>query len=87
MNSLQRRGLVNASVAAVATFAIGSAVVYAAGGPEDVATPPHSTSPSASPGFALRTTSQVGVHERVVGEADGLVECGGVATSSGPPAA
>ena len=49
MNSLQRRGLVNASVAAVATFAIGSAVVYAAGGPEDVATPPHSTSPSASP--------------------------------------
>src|SRR6188474_3267500 len=49
MNSLQRRGLVNASVAAVATFAIGSAVVYAAGGPEDVATPPASTSPSASP--------------------------------------
>ena len=49
MNSLQRRGLVNASVAAVATFAIGSAVVYAAGGPEDVATPPPSTSPSASP--------------------------------------
>lgn len=49
MNSLQRRGLVNASVAAVATFAIGSAVVYAAGGPEDVTTPPPSTSPSASP--------------------------------------
>lgn len=49
MNSLQRRGLVNASVAAVATFAIGSAVVYAAGGPEDVATPHPSTSPSASP--------------------------------------
>jgi hypothetical protein len=49
MNSLQRRGLVNASVAAVATFAIGSAVVYAAGGPDDVATPPPSTSPSASP--------------------------------------
>ena len=29
VNSVQRRGLVNASVAAVATFAIGSAVVYA----------------------------------------------------------
>jgi hypothetical protein len=40
---------VNASVAAVATFAIGSAVVYAAGGPDDVATPPPSTRPSASP--------------------------------------
>ena len=37
----------NASVAAVATFAIGSAIVFAAGGPEDVATP--SPSPSASP--------------------------------------
>jgi hypothetical protein len=49
MNSLQRRGLVNASVAAVATFAIGSAVVYAAGGSDDVATPPPSPSPSASP--------------------------------------
>jgi hypothetical protein len=40
---------VNASVAAVATFAIGSAVVYAAGGPDDVVTPPPSTRPSASP--------------------------------------
>jgi hypothetical protein len=40
---------VNASVAAVATFAIGSAVVYAAGGPADVVTPPPSASPSASP--------------------------------------
>ena len=49
MNNLQRRGLVNASVAAVATFAIGSAVVYAAGGPDDVVTPPPSTSPSAPP--------------------------------------
>ena len=49
MNNLQRRGLVNASVADVATFAIGSAVVYAAGGPDDVVTPPPSTSPSASP--------------------------------------
>ncbi len=39
----------NASVAAVATFAIGSAVVYAAGGPDDVVTPPPSTRPSASP--------------------------------------
>ncbi len=49
MNGVQRRGLVNASVAAVATFAIGSAVVFAAGGPEDVATPTPSASPSASP--------------------------------------
>jgi hypothetical protein len=49
VNNLQRRGLVNASVAAVATFAIGSAVVYAAGGPDDVVTPPPSTSPSAPP--------------------------------------
>jgi hypothetical protein len=49
VNSVQRRGLVNASVAAVATFAIGSAVVFAAGGSEDVGTPPPSTSPSASP--------------------------------------
>jgi hypothetical protein len=49
VNSLQRRGLVNASVAAVATFAIGSAVVYAAGGTDDVVTPPPSASPSASP--------------------------------------
>jgi hypothetical protein len=49
VNSLQRRGLVNASVAAVATFAIGSAVVYAAGGPDDVAAPPRSSRPSASP--------------------------------------
>jgi hypothetical protein len=49
VNSLQRRGLVNAAVAAVATFAIGSAVVYAAGGPDDVAAPPRSSRPSASP--------------------------------------
>src|SRR4029453_4602637 len=49
VNNLQRRGLVNASIAAMATFAIGSAVVYAAGGPDDVVTPPPSTSPSASP--------------------------------------
>jgi hypothetical protein len=40
---------VNASVAAAATFAIGSAVVYAAGGPDDVVTPPPSARPSASP--------------------------------------
>ena len=39
----------NASVAAVATFAIGSAVVYAAGGPDDIVTLPPATSPSASP--------------------------------------
>jgi hypothetical protein len=50
VNSVQRRGLVNASVAAVATFAIGSAVVFAAGGSESGETPPPaSTSPSASP--------------------------------------
>ena len=29
---------------------------------------------AASPGFALRTTSQVGAQDGVVGEADGLVE-------------
>jgi hypothetical protein len=49
VNSIQRRGLVNAAVAAVGTFAIGSAVVYAAGGPDDVASPPPSVSPSVSP--------------------------------------
>ena len=50
MNSVQRRGLVNASVAALATFAIGSAVVYAAAGPDDEVTPPPSaTGASASP--------------------------------------
>jgi hypothetical protein len=50
VNSVQRRGLVNASVAAAATFAIGSAVVFAAGGSESSGTPPPpSTSPSASP--------------------------------------
>lgn len=38
----------NASVAAAATFAIGSAVVYAAGGPENVATPRPSVSPSSA---------------------------------------
>ena len=43
---------------------------------------------AASPGFALRTTSQVGAQDGVVGEADGLVaDGGGVTTSSGPPAA
>ena len=42
---------------------------------------------AASPGFALRTTSQVGAQDGVVGEADGLVEGRGVTTSSGPPAA
>src|SRR5918994_6575610 len=43
---------------------------------------------AASPGFALRTTSQVGAQDGVVvGDADGLVEGGGVTTSSGPPAA
>jgi hypothetical protein len=41
----------------------------------------------ASPGFALRTTSQVGVHVGV-GDADAPVaEGGGVLTSSGPAAA
>lgn len=46
MNSVQRRGLVNAAVAAVATFAVGSAVVFAAGGSEEIARPEPSTSPS-----------------------------------------
>jgi hypothetical protein len=49
VNSVQRRGLVNAAVAAVATFAIGSAVVFAAGGSEEVATPEPTPSPSATP--------------------------------------
>jgi hypothetical protein len=40
---------VNASVAAAATFAIGSAILYAAGGPDDVVTPPSATGPSLSP--------------------------------------
>ncbi len=42
---------------------------------------------AASPGFALRTTSQVGAQDGVVGEADGRLERGGAAASSGPPAA
>ena len=60
MNDLQRRGLVNAAVAAVGTFAIGSAVVYATGGPDDVATPPPpSVSPSASPTPSCTPTWEV----------------------------
>jgi hypothetical protein len=39
-----------------------------------------------SAGFALRTTSHVGV-QLGVGEAEGLADGVGVATSSGPPAA
>jgi hypothetical protein len=35
VNAVERRGLVNAGVAAVVTFAIGSAVVFAAGGSEE----------------------------------------------------
>ena len=49
MNSVQRRGLINAAVAAVATFAIGSAVVFAAGGPEELATPSPTESPPTTP--------------------------------------
>ncbi len=59
VNSVQRRGLVNASVAAVATFAIGSAIVFAAGGSEDVATPSPSPSPTASPTPACAPTWDV----------------------------
>jgi hypothetical protein len=59
VNSIQRRGLVNASVAAIATFAIGSAVVYAASGPDDVATPPPSASPSVSPAPTCTPTWEV----------------------------
>jgi hypothetical protein len=59
VNSVQRRGLVNASVAAVTTFAIGSAVVYAASGPEDVATPLPSASPSVSPTPSCTPTWEV----------------------------
>lgn len=59
MNSVQRRGLVNASIAAVATFAIGSAVVFAAGGSEGDATPSPSPSPSASPPPACTPTWDV----------------------------
>ena len=47
MNSVRRRGLVNASVAAIATFAIGSAVVFATSGSTEEA-PPDEPSPSAS---------------------------------------
>ena len=52
MNSIQRRGLVNAAVAAVATFAIGSAVVFATSGSTEEASPqePSSTvSPTPPP--------------------------------------
>ena len=50
MNSVQRRGLVNAAVAAVATFAIGSAVVFAtSGATEEAASPEPSPTASAEP--------------------------------------
>lgn len=50
MNSVQRRALVNATVAAVAVFAIGSAVVFATSGSTEEASPPEpSPSASASP--------------------------------------
>jgi hypothetical protein len=49
VNSIQRRGLVNASIAAVATFAIGSAVVFATSGSTEEAPPEPSPSASASP--------------------------------------
>ncbi len=49
MNSIQRRGLVNASIAAVATFAIGSALVFASSGSTEEAPPEPSPSASASP--------------------------------------
>jgi hypothetical protein len=47
VNAVERRGLVNAGVAAVVTFAIGSAVVFAAGGSEEE--PPARTEPAPSP--------------------------------------
>lgn len=59
MNSVQRRGLVNASVAAVATFAIGSAVVFAASGSTEEAAPEPSPTPSASPQPACTPTWDV----------------------------
>ena len=49
----------NASVAAVATFAIGTAIVFAADGPEDVATPSPSPSSSPSPTPACAPTWDV----------------------------
>jgi hypothetical protein len=49
VNSVQRRGLINASVAAVATFAIGSAVVFATSGSTEEASPEPSPSATASP--------------------------------------
>jgi hypothetical protein len=49
VNTVQRRGLINASVAAVATFAIGSAVVFATSGSTEEASPEPSPSASASP--------------------------------------
>lgn len=52
MNSAQRRGLLNGTIAAVATFAIGSAVVFAAGGDEETVTEPEpspTTTPSPPP--------------------------------------
>lgn len=68
MNSVQRRGLVNAAVAAVATFAVGSAVVFAAGGSEEVARPEPSTSPSATPTPTCTPTWEV-VHSASPGDA------------------
>jgi hypothetical protein len=49
VNSVQRRGLINASVAAVATFAVGSAVVFATSGSTEEAAPDPKPSASASP--------------------------------------
>ncbi len=49
VNSLQRRGLVNGAIAAVATFAIGSAVVSRPAGTTTSPRRPPSPSPTASP--------------------------------------
>jgi hypothetical protein len=49
VNSVQRRGLINASVAALATFAIGSAVVFATSGSTEKTSPEPSPTASASP--------------------------------------
>lgn len=59
MNGAQRRGLINASVAAAATFAVGSAVVFAAGGSTEEAAPPTASSPSVSPTPACAPTWEV----------------------------
>lgn len=40
MNTVQRRGLVNGAIAAIATFAIGSAVIFAAAGEDETITEP-----------------------------------------------